>query len=395
MLKQTKKSFFAGFLIAIMVCGLAIAVGMHVAKASSKTITVPDDYKTIQMAIDSASPGDTVYVRSGIYVERIVVDKPVFLIGENKQTTVIDGSGTGTIVQITNSNVEVANFTIRNAGIFPWYGHGFPDSGFDVEKSNYITIKNNIVANATVGIWSYSSSNVTSLSNFVSNTTTMGIIDYNCLNSKVNSNFLNNCGLVGIHFDGNSAKCEISNNNVTDCGEGIEIEKSSGNTVKENNIMDNHEGLVFSSSDENSIEYCSIVNNSIGIDFYQSNTGNTFSHNSLINNALQVAFESNSPSQSPSGIGSMNLWDNGNEGNYWSDYQTKYPNASEVDSSGIGNTPYFIDSNNTDYHPLLRQVAVPEFPSWIILSAFITGTILCAALCRKRMKLKQLFLGCN
>jgi parallel beta-helix repeat protein len=216
----------------------------------------------------------------------------------------------------------------------------------------------------------------------------MGIIDYTCLNSEVKSNFLDNCGLVGIHLDGNSAKCEIINNIVTNCGEGIEIEKSNGNTLKENNMTDNNEGLVFSSSDENSVEYCSIVNNSIGIDFYQSNTGNTFSHNSLITNALQVAFESNSSSQSPSGIGSMNHWDNGVEGNYWSDYQTKYPNASEVNSSGIGNTPYVIDSNNTDYYPLLRQVAVPEFPSWIILSAFITVTILCAVICRKRTKLK-------
>jgi parallel beta-helix repeat protein len=202
MLKQTKESFFAILLIAIMVCALALSVGMQVAKASSKTITVPDDYKTIQIAINSASPGDTVYVRSGIYGERIVVDKPVFLIGEDKQTTVIDGSGTGTVVQITNSNVEVANFTIRNAGISPWYGHGFPDSALDVEKSNNITIKNNIVANATVGIWSYSSSNVTSVSNLVSNTTTMGIIDYTCLNSKVNSNFLKDLqlkNLVGIY----------------------------------------------------------------------------------------------------------------------------------------------------------------------------------------------------
>jgi parallel beta-helix repeat protein len=388
MLKQTKESFFAGLLIAIMVCALALSIGMQLVKASSKTITVPDDYSKIQMAINSASPGDTVNVRSGIYSERIVVDKSVFLIGEDKQTTVLDGSGTGTVVQITSNNVEIANFTIRNAGISPWYGRGFPDSGFDVEGSNDITIKNNIVTNATVGIWSYSSSNVVSVNNFISNTTTMGIIDYTCLHSQVNSNFLHNCGLVGIHFDGNSSKCEIINNIVTNCGEGIEIEKSSGNKLKENDILDNNEGLVLSSSDENSVEYCSIVNNSIGIDFYQSNTGNTFSHNSFITNALQVAFESNSPSQSPSGIGSMNLWDNGNAGNYWSDYQTKYPNATEVNSSGIGNTPYFIDSNNTDYYPLMRQVAVPEFPSWIILSALITGITLSAVLCRKRMKLK-------
>ncbi len=35
---------------------------------------------------------------------------------------------------------------------------------------------------------------------------------------------------------------------------------------------------------------------------------------------------------------SSNSWDNGKIGNYWGNYLTKYPNAVEVDSSGIGNT---------------------------------------------------------
>jgi hypothetical protein len=50
-----------------------------------------------------------------------------------------------------------------------------------------------------------------------------------------------------------------------------------------------------------------------------------------------------------------NVWDDGypSGGNYWSDYQTTYPNASEIDSSGIWNTPYVIDANNTDHYPLM------------------------------------------
>jgi hypothetical protein len=51
----------------------------------------------------------------------------------------------------------------------------------------------------------------------------------------------------------------------------------------------------------------------------------------------------------------MNVWDNGypSGGNYWRDYQTRYPNATEIDSSGIWNTPYVIDANNTDRYPLM------------------------------------------
>ena len=46
------------------------------------------------------------------------------------------------------------------------------------------------------------------------------------------------------------------------------------------------------------------------------------------------------------GVGS-NFWDNGTVGNYWSNYTQKYPNVREVGSSGIGDIPYVIGTNNT------------------------------------------------
>ena len=45
--------------------------------------------------------------------------------------------------------------------------------------------------------------------------------------------------------------------------------------------------------------------------------------------------------------GFANYWDNGKEGNYWSDYLSKYPNATELDHSGIGEPPYAIIDNTT------------------------------------------------
>ena len=56
--------------------------------------------------------------------------------------------------------------------------------------------------------------------------------------------------------------------------------------------------------------------------------------------------------------------------NYWSDYFKRYPNASEVDSSGMWNMPYvFADSSNfenrkfQDSHPLVNPLAIPNFSS--------------------------------
>jgi hypothetical protein len=42
------------------------------------------------------------------------------------------------------------------------------------------------------------------------------------------------------------------------------------------------------------------------------------------------------------------------------------------------NTPYVIDANNTDNHPLVNQPVIPEFPSYLILPFFIMATMLTA-----------------
>jgi hypothetical protein len=58
------------------------------------------------------------------------------------------------------------------------------------------------------------------------------------------------------------------------------------------------------------------------------------------------------------------------DSNYWSDYSIRYLNASEVDSSGVWDTPYvFADSIGfenrkfQDSHPLMSPLAVPNFSS--------------------------------
>ena len=56
--------------------------------------------------------------------------------------------------------------------------------------------------------------------------------------------------------------------------------------------------------------------------------------------------------------------------NYWIDYLERYPNASEVDSSGTWDTPYSMaDSTGfenqvfQDAHPLVNSISIPNFAS--------------------------------
>ena len=81
---------------------------------------------------------------------------------------------------------------------------------------------------------------------------------------------------------------------------------------------------------------------------------------------------------------SANVWDNRSVGNYWSDYLTKCPNATEIDSSGVRNTPYVIDTNNTDYYQLAVPTVVIRFPSFLILPLFMLPTLLAVIIYKKK-----------
>ena len=84
-----------------------------VAAASSATIYVPDDYPTIQAAVDAANPGDTIKVAAGTYPENLTVEKRVSLLGENRDT-IIDGGGDNTAIWVKVSKVSISGFTVQN-----------------------------------------------------------------------------------------------------------------------------------------------------------------------------------------------------------------------------------------------------------------------------------------
>jgi len=69
------------------------------------------------------------------------------------------------------------------------------------------------------------------------------------------------------------------------------------------------------------------------------------------------------------------VWDNGSVGNYWSDYQSKYPNASEIGNTGIGDTSYIIDSDNVDRYPLMYPWGTPEITVFGLENTTYSGGI--------------------
>ncbi len=103
----------------------------RVNEARATTLVVPDDYSRIQEAVNAANPRDTIFVRSGTYHEHVLVDKSLSLVGENRDTTIIDGDYVGTVVSVTSDCVNVSGFRIQNA-----------ENGLDLRSNGSIVTSN-------------------------------------------------------------------------------------------------------------------------------------------------------------------------------------------------------------------------------------------------------------
>jgi len=81
----------------------------------------PDNYTTIQAAVDAASDGDTVFVYDDMspYQENVMVDVAIHLVGEERETTVIDGNGSSATIQVLADRVTIEQVTVHNDEEFP------------------------------------------------------------------------------------------------------------------------------------------------------------------------------------------------------------------------------------------------------------------------------------
>jgi parallel beta-helix repeat protein len=150
----------------------------------------------------------------------------------------------------------------------------------------------------------------------------------------------------------------ITYNNLT----GINLSSSSNNNlIENNNITSNNKTgfLITGDSNDNLIWRNNITNNlEIGLDITGA-SGNQIHHNNFINNT-QNAYDSTI---------ALNDWDDGAEGNYWSDYL-----GSDDNGDGFGEDPYVIPGGGSrDWHPFIEYVNVT--PPYIIFTTPADGEI--------------------
>ncbi len=120
---------------------------------SQTTWYVPDDFSAIQDAIDTASPGDTVLVRPGIYLEHInFLGKTIVVTSElGPEVTTIDAAGPGASVVDFGREPEdgalLAGFTITG-GTGTWCSYEYRGGGIYCDTGNAAVIDCRVVGNS-------------------------------------------------------------------------------------------------------------------------------------------------------------------------------------------------------------------------------------------------------
>ena len=238
-----------------------------------------DHFNRILDGIDVISKNGLVYVFNGSYYENVIIEKSLSLIGENKNTTFIEGHTSGDSIKIVADGVTIRNFTLQNCynnsgvSIFSNDIHvadciiqgnhrGISAPSEDINFRN-VRIENNTIINNNCncnipfngGIRIYSSEKIVIANNVIRNNGRHSILIRGSGADRISNNILEG-GYIGLECDSyknissnyflgtksSAIKCNdgfnfVNKNYIINCGNGISL-KGNNNRVFMNNFQD-------------------------------------------------------------------------------------------------------------------------------------------------------------
>ena len=234
-----------------------------------ETVMVPNDYSTIQEAIDAVCDGGNVIVKNGTYNEDLTVYKPGLNIKAIGNVT-LNGSF---FLTSDADDVKIQKFNIVNSSFSAIFANnvdggefmqntvsGTGGTGVLYWRSNGASIKNNHVSGHEWGIFlgTWLDDGFTSNNNKILNNTVTGITKYSCIGLQFNSDYntiigntvtsnpiINNAGIMLNSWPEGNNSCDhnvVKNNVSSNNGfQGIWLDDGgSNNTIGPNNTANSN-----------------------------------------------------------------------------------------------------------------------------------------------------------
>jgi hypothetical protein len=204
---------------------LAISLAGVAFNSRAAIIDVPDDYASIQEAVDAAQSGDQILVEDGIYYENVIIDKPLWVMADGARVDIYNSYPAFTIAA---DDVRVSGFDIRS------YNGG---SAFEATGQGGIVMDSCSIYGGNIDLTFSMGATVT---NIISGGASWGIRSMgNGYLGGTNDVIANNevwASFVGISITDASVPVTVSSNSIYNCSYGFNIGDSTGVALVGNNI---------------------------------------------------------------------------------------------------------------------------------------------------------------